>query len=273
MQHSPGDDFCPACKSENRITVAQWKDWEEAAQSRDGGLMWLKSARSCGYAAVSPVFRQCCDCRSIALFPVPLPQQLNDFYQDYHAVDSFLAKAEKKVWRARRRLFLLRMLVRGRRFLDVGASIGSAAEAARRMGFEATALELDTTAVNTGRDLYPEVEHIAGRIADLDKGREFDLIYAAEIIEHLPFPSIFADELLKRLAPGGLVFLTTPDAGHFRRPKNLMEWKSVKPPEHITLFTKRGLKSLFEAQGFTNIVFFPHAKPGVRMIARRPDQI
>lgn len=259
---------CPACASTARAIAARWTDWEASCAHRDDGAMRLEAARACGVAAAAPALMQCAACGSIAMEPLPKDDQLALFYQRYHAADAFLAKADKKIARAKRRLLPLKLLTRGRAFLDVGASIGAAAEAARRLGFAATALELDADAVARGRTLFPGVRFIAGVMDDLPADERFDVIYMAEIIEHVTAPARLARAARDRLAPGGAVFLTTPDAGHFRRPKHLLDWKSVKPPEHVTLFTRRGLRVLFEAAGFDRIYFIPHAKPGVRMIAR-----
>lgn len=262
-------DHCPACGSASRETIATWADWERAADRREDGPMRLEAARACGVADDAPVFQQCNDCGSVAVFPMPRPDQLSTFYQNYHAAGSFEAKAEKKIARARRRIRPLMLMTKGRRFLDVGGSIGTAAEAARRLGFEASAVELDSAAVNKGRELYPGVTHHVGVIDDLPAEEKFDLIFLAEIIEHVIDPEGLARSVFDRLAPGGFVFLTTPDAGHFRRPRDFMTWTSVKPPEHLTLFTRKGLRALFAKAGFSPIVFKPHLKPGARMIARR----
>ncbi|WP_375207909.1 class I SAM-dependent methyltransferase [Hyphococcus sp.] len=263
-------DQCPACGSASRETIASWADWERAAALRDDGPMRLEAARACGVADDAPVFRKCADCGSVALCPMPRPDQLSAFYQNYHAAGSFEAKAEKKISRASRRIRPLMMLTKGRRFLDVGGSIGTAAEAARRLGFEASSIELDEAAVEKGRELFPDVTHHVGVIDDLPAKEKFDLIFLAEIIEHVIDPEGLARSVFDRLGPGGIVFLTTPDAGHFRRPGNVMSWKSVKPPEHLTLFTRKGLRALFAKAGFSPIFFKPHLKPGARMVARRP---
>ncbi|WP_428409717.1 class I SAM-dependent methyltransferase [Hyphococcus sp.] len=263
-------DSCPACGSALRETIAAWADWERAAAEREDGPMRLEAARACGVAEDAPVFRQCKDCGSVAVFPMPRPEQVSAFYQNYHAAGSFEAKAEKKIARAMRRIRPLMLLTKGRRFLDVGGSIGTAAEGARRLGFDASSVELDQAAVAKGRELFSQVKHYVGAIGDLSADEKYDLIFLAEIIEHVIDPEALASAVFQRLAPGGLVFLTTPDAGHFRRPREFLAWKSVKPPEHLTLFTRKGLRILFTKTGFSPVFFKPHLKPGVRMIARKP---
>ncbi|MBB4658987.1 class I SAM-dependent methyltransferase [Parvularcula dongshanensis] len=232
--------------------------------------MRLAAAEVCGVAAAAPDLVRCLACETIGMAPVPTNDQLAVFYDRYHATDAFLAKAERKVARARRRVRALRLLKPGARtFLDVGASIGTAAEAARRAGLEAFAVEIDEDAVAKGRALFPDVAFTRGTLDDLPAGAAYDLLYGAEVIEHVPDPLGFARRLFERTAPGGLLYLTTPDAGHPRRPRRLLDWHSVKPPEHVTLFTRSGLRALLCRAGYDRVVFQPYLKPGIRAVARR----
>ena len=232
--------------------------------------MRLEAGEACGVAKAKPVFMQCAGCRCVAMNPIPTGDQVAAFYQNYHAVTDWVKKKDKKIARARKRIAALKLLLgRKGRFLDVGGSIGTAAEAARRAGFEAVVQEPDAEATARGRELFPDVEHVEGFLGDLDLANPFDLIFCAEVVEHVPDPSVFMAELFALLKPGGLIYFTTPDCGHFRRPKHFLDWKSVKPPEHIVLFTKAGLKALAAQAGFQKIMFQPYLKPGIRMIARK----
>ena len=54
------------------------------------------------------------------------------------------------------------------------------------------------------------IDYRAAAIERLDD--TFDLITAMEVIEHTADPQQFLDDLAKRLAPGGLLILSTPAA-------------------------------------------------------------
>ena len=265
---------CPLCGHPERTLAATWAEWEASLASRDDGPMRLEAGRACGVAADAPALMECTACGSVGMSAIPDPAQLGSFYSQYHMTGGFVSKAKKKVARARKRLLLLSLLAPGRkegprRFLEIGASIGTAAEAARRAGFEPHAVEIDSDAVARGRDLFPGVTFTEGELDAIPGEERFELLYGAEVIEHVRDPGAFLDACYRLLVPGGLLFMTTPDCGHPKRPKRLLDWHSVKPPEHINLFTKQGMGALLRRHGFTAHRLLPHGKPGMRIIARK----
>lgn len=76
----------------------------------------------------------------------------------------------------------------------------------------------------------------------------------------------FVGELAATVAPGGALFLTTPDAGHRRVSGDLLRWEALRPPEHLTLFTRAGARAAL-APHFSRVVVLPNLKPGVRVLA------
>lgn len=263
---------CPACGGETTGRIAGWTDWEREAERRADGRMRLAAAAASGYAARRPDFLKCAACGSVYLSPAPSPDEVASFYQNYHRTGDFVRKAEKKVARAWRRIALMRFGAPGGNFLEIGANIGAGAEAARRLGFRATALEPDREAHAAGAALFPQVRHVAGLLEDLDPSERFDFVYMAEIIEHVPDPLAFMKRVASHMKPGAVLFATTPDAGHWRTPKDIMTFKSIIPPEHIVLFTCKGLRALFHRAELSRVRFRPHLKPGVRASARKPRE-
>ena len=236
--------------------------------------MRLEAGQACGVASDRPDLMECTACGSVGMSIIPSDEQLGQFYARYHMTDGFVTKAKKKVARARKRLRLLNLLAPraesgARRFLEIGASIGTAAEAARRFGFEAHAVEIDEDAIHKGQELYPEVQFTVGQLDSVPGESSYQLLYGAEVIEHVREPGAFLDHCHRLLQPGGVLYMTTPDCGHRLRPKPLLDWHSVKPPEHINLFTKKGMAALLSAHGFEKHWLPPHTKPGMRIIAWR----
>src|SRR5262249_55919580 len=55
---------------------------------------------------------------------------------------------------------------------------------------------------------------------------------------------------LRWLRPGGLLYLTTPNANSLNRRCLGLEWSVFKPPEHITIWSARGLRAALSRAGF-----------------------
>jgi 2-polyprenyl-6-hydroxyphenyl methylase/3-demethylubiquinone-9 3-methyltransferase len=101
----------------------------------------------------------------------------------------------------------------GKTALDVGCGAGLLAEPLARMGAAVTAVDAAPELIAAAR------EHAAGAGLDIDyravgveaiDGR-FDLLTAMEVVEHVADPRAFVASLAERLAPGGLLILSTPN--------------------------------------------------------------
>ena len=101
----------------------------------------------------------------------------------------------------------------GKSALDVGCGAGLLAEPLARMGAEVTALdaapELIAVAKAHADASGLAIDYRAIGVEGLD-GR-FDLITVMEVIEHVADPHAFVASLAARLAPGGLLILSTPN--------------------------------------------------------------
>ncbi len=60
-----------------------------------------------------------------------------------------------------------------------------------------------------------DVDYRVSAVEDLEG--TFDLITSMEVIEHTADPQQFIDDLAKRLAPGGLLMMSTPNATAWSR--------------------------------------------------------
>ena len=101
----------------------------------------------------------------------------------------------------------------GKTALDVGCGAGLLAEPLARMGAEVTAVdaapELIAVAKAHADASGLAIDYRAIGVEGLDA--RFDLITAMEVIEHVADPSAFVASLAARLAPGGLLILSTPN--------------------------------------------------------------
>ncbi len=145
----------------------------------------------------------------------------------------------------------------GRTALDVGCGAGLLAEPLARLGAEVTAIDAAPELIEVAR------EHAAGQGLAIDYRAvpvedvegHYDLITSLEVIEHVADPQAFVRALAKRLAPGGLLILSTPNQtnwsklltitlaeGFGRIPKGTHDFgKFISPDRMKLLFADAGL--------------------------------
>jgi 2-polyprenyl-6-hydroxyphenyl methylase/3-demethylubiquinone-9 3-methyltransferase len=102
----------------------------------------------------------------------------------------------------------------GKSALDVGCGAGLLAEPLARLGAQVTGLDaspdLIAVAREHARSAGLEIDYRAGELSELQG--QFDLITCMEVIEHVADPAQFVGAVAKRLAPGGLLIMSTPNA-------------------------------------------------------------
>ncbi|MDD4617473.1 MAG: methyltransferase domain-containing protein [Alphaproteobacteria bacterium] len=212
----------------------------------------------------------CPGCGTITIHPFPTREELTAFYQAYKDKANYRSKQDKKIRRARRRIKRMMALAPGKKFLDVGCNYGFAVEAARLLGLDASGIDIDGPAIESDRKAFPLSQFKAASVEDYAaQNHKFDMVYSAEVIEHVPDADSFVQGLSKLLNSGGILYLTTPDAGHFAVPTRVETWKEVFPPEHLTYHTRQGIKLLFQKHGLKIRKFFFSFKPSLRVLAEK----
>ena len=102
----------------------------------------------------------------------------------------------------------------GKTALDVGCGAGLLAEPLARLGARVTGIDATPEVIAVAREHAAaaglDIDYRAGDVQELD-GR-FDLVTSLEVIEHVADPAAFLKTLAARLAPGGLMILSTPNA-------------------------------------------------------------
>ncbi len=102
----------------------------------------------------------------------------------------------------------------GKSALDVGCGAGLLAEPLARLGAKVTGIdaapELIAVARGHAASVGLVIDYRAAGVETL--GGQFDLVTALEVLEHVADPAAFMGALSARLAPGGLLILSTPNA-------------------------------------------------------------
>lgn len=138
------------------------------------------------------------------------------------------------------------------RLLDIGCGAGNLLSAARKNGWNAQGLDVSASAVKHVRDLGFEVYEGELQAAAFPTAH-FDVVTAAELLEHLIDPQPLLQEVARILRPGGLFWTTTPNARGLSGRMLGLKWRCIWPPEHLQLFSIRGLTKLLREAGFRQL--------------------
>jgi 2-polyprenyl-6-hydroxyphenyl methylase / 3-demethylubiquinone-9 3-methyltransferase len=102
----------------------------------------------------------------------------------------------------------------GKTALDVGCGAGLLAEPLARLGASVTGLDAAPELIAAAREHAAgqglDIDYRAGELVELEG--QFDMVTCMEVIEHVANPAAFVKSLATRLAPGGLLILSTPNA-------------------------------------------------------------
>lgn len=166
--------------------------------------------------------------------------------------------------------------LQGLKIADIGCGGGLVAEPLCRMGARVTGVDAGAENIRIARAHAAagglEIEYLATSAEALAaKGRQFDIVTALEIVEHVDDVPLFMEALCTLVRPGGLLILSTLNrtarsyllgivaAEHVLRwlPPGTHDWKKfMKPSELCAHLAPQGL----EPEDVTGLVYNPLAK-------------
>lgn len=213
------------------------------------------SGRSAGEKSSHELVR-CRACGTLHTAHTPQSESLQAFYDGYYAdanldTPAFLHTRLDEIVRG----FAAHR--REGRLLDVGFGAGALLDAARRAGWTASGTEISETALvsaaarglDVSRGTLEEVRYPSGT---------FDVVTAVELLEHVLDPLALLIEIRRVLRPGGMLWATTPHGRGISARLLGIRWSVVAPPEHMQLFSIRGMHALLRRAGYRDVALAAH---------------
>jgi 2-polyprenyl-3-methyl-5-hydroxy-6-metoxy-1,4-benzoquinol methylase len=143
------------------------------------------------------------------------------------------------------------------RILDLGCSSGLLSERIRALGHTVTGvdiLELPTVGDRVDRFIRGDLDE--GLPPDLYAEGPFDVVLAADVLEHVRAPESVLEQSRDLLAPRGILVASVPNFGHWyargRTALGLFDYdqRGIFDNGHVRFFTRRGFLRRLRAAGF-----------------------
>jgi SAM-dependent methyltransferase len=139
--------------------------------------------------------------------------------------------------------------------LDLGCSSGLLAERLREMGHQVIGVDVSELEGVTGRtDAFFKADLNEGIPSEVGTG--YDIVLAADVLEHLVNPGALMHLIRQVIAPGGTAIFCVPNVAHwYPRIRSTMgmfdyDQRGILDATHLRFFTRRSIRKLVERQGY-----------------------
>lgn len=142
------------------------------------------------------------------------------------------------------------------RVLDLGCSNGALGAELRAHGHHVTGVDIEEhPGVRDRIDAFVVADLDAGVPDSIGDG--FDVIVAADVLEHVRRPERLLESLTRRLAPGGSVVTCVPNFGHWYPRLRVAlgrfdyDRRGILDRSHVRFFTRKSLERTIERGGYS----------------------
>lgn len=142
----------------------------------------------------------------------------------------------------------------GKKVLEVGCAIGAFSKLLKERGFDVIATDISDYIIKKAAKLQNNIKF---RVSDIEKGvstkKEFDYIFAFEVLEHLKNPRKALFNMKKLLKIDGILVFSTP----------IPTKQTLADPMHINVhpssyWINMGDKLKFKKVSYKNVAFIPY---------------
>jgi 2-polyprenyl-3-methyl-5-hydroxy-6-metoxy-1,4-benzoquinol methylase len=216
-------------------------------------------------------FNQCKECDFVFLCPMPDQEELNSQYIDEETeIEPSYSKVSSRMRRAFIKLPRFLPYAYGKTTLDFGCGGGFIAHALSYVAKSSNGIDISENAVAYAKKNFKRANYSCMDFVQLLQTTDkYDFVYSSEVIEHVSDINLYMKTLSHLVGKGGYAYITTPDLGHPKVPKNIIEWSMLCPPIHVQHFTKKTVNILFNRYGFKIVKFYKHRKPGLIFLSQK----
>ncbi len=199
----------------------------------------------------------CPRCGLGQLAPLPTDEELDRLYaseayfrgDDRVGYASYVADAPEHARSFRRELTWLLRNAPVRNLLEIGCGPGVLLAEARRLGIaDVVGVDPNPWAVREAQSRG--IEARLGSIDAIARTARFDAIVMLDVLEHVVAPLPFLAGVRERLRDDGRLLVMTPNVESLLARVSGRRWVSLKVPEHVRYYSRRGIRAVLAAAGF-----------------------
>jgi 2-polyprenyl-3-methyl-5-hydroxy-6-metoxy-1,4-benzoquinol methylase len=207
---------------------------------------------------------RCPSCGLLYANPQYTDAELDELYRTlyYDEHKNFESDFREQDFRATRALYetgIDHLLARyprlaGGRAFDFGCGVGFFLVACRDRGLTVSGVDFSDVAVRYARERFALDVHADPErtIRALPSG-SFDLVTAWQVVEHLRRPRAILTELVRLLAPGGVLAVAVPHVGALRYRLDGARWFNLQNLTHLAFFGRENLSALLADLGLVHL--------------------
>lgn len=226
---------CPYCAQESRLLFPA-KDWNQRSSTAE---FRYRRCRSCSLTFIERVPDDLAHC------------YVNEQYDIPADAAGFEPRSESQRWKVE----ILRSLVAPGPLLEVGPATGEFAYAARLDGYAPSLLEMDENCCRFLRKVLGlEVVQTADPAACLDLSARYSAICLWQAIEHIPEFWTLMEDAAGRLAPGGVMILSTPNPASLQARLLGRFWPHLDAPRHLYLIPQTWMRAFGRKHGLNLVL-------------------
>jgi SAM-dependent methyltransferase len=171
--------------------------------------------------------------------------------------------ASRAIWfsEGRKRVEWMQLYLPEGCLLEIGCGTGEFIKVAEQEGYDVFGIEPSEWAAQHARalDLPVETGFLSDWIARY-QGLRPDGVCLWHVLEHVPAPLAFLQEIVATLAPGGYVFLEVPNFASSAAARLGMAWDGAQPADHFAHYTPSGLSRLLSRAGLEQVQLLPTSR-------------
>lgn len=219
---------CPICGSTESTVVFTLPDTIISSS-----LLILNRCSKCAYTYLNP---------RLSFSAVEKLENTNEFY-DYppEKVESTINQLTGLIQ------FVESHSTKRGRLLDVGCNRGMLIEAAHRLGWQVTGVELSELAANRARQDFGH--RVFRTLDDIPKADVFDVIMCWHVLEHMPNPVDCLKQIKSKLKAGGVIALQVPSFTFLEGFEQRSMITSLVCAVHNSYFTEESLRKVITLAG------------------------